>query len=303
MMFTTGYAYDIFGVKWALFIGTFFSGASLMLYPLGAPHLWILYTGGCLFGIGLDIVAANTLIIDYVEVKSRGKALSFSFMGVCFGSVLSSLVLLKFTIKLDPLFSWAIMSGVMVVFSISMLLTASEPRDRFKKEDAGKPILRKIWDLTKGIGKAVKKNPNLLIGWIMSNLIEGPIMIFETYIFAWLEAFCPDDGSGPFSNFDDVYNYYEFTSALGSILAFFVLFFAGSVADKVNFKVFMPITLLLRAGVYYATFNITNPVAQSYLFWTAVPLCHVTFYVCEVGMKGYLLKLYPTEIRGMCIMA
>jgi hypothetical protein len=45
-MFLTGYVYDIFGVKWALFFGTFISAASLMLYPLGAPHLWILYTGG-----------------------------------------------------------------------------------------------------------------------------------------------------------------------------------------------------------------------------------------------------------------
>ena len=131
-MFLTGYVYDICGVKWTLFTGTFFAGASLMLYPLGAPHLWILVTGGSLFGLGLDLIGANTLVVDYVEKKDRGKALSLSMMGVCAGVILSNQVLLEFTRDLDPLLAWAIMAGMMVAFSISMLLTLSEPQNRQK---------------------------------------------------------------------------------------------------------------------------------------------------------------------------
>jgi MFS family permease len=67
-MFFTGYVYDIIGVRYTLFIATLFAGGSLMLYPLGAPHLWILVTGSSLFGIGLDLIGSNTLIIDFVEV-------------------------------------------------------------------------------------------------------------------------------------------------------------------------------------------------------------------------------------------
>ena len=68
-----------------------------MLYPLGAPHLWILVTGGSLFGLGLDLIGANTLVVDYVEKKDRVKALSLSMMGVCAGVILSNQVLLEFT--------------------------------------------------------------------------------------------------------------------------------------------------------------------------------------------------------------
>jgi len=29
---------------------------------------------------------------------------------------------------------------------------------------------------------------------------------------------------------------------------------------------------------------------------------HVTFYITQVAMQSYLLKIYPKEIRGMCKM-
>jgi hypothetical protein len=119
-------------------------------------------------------------------------------MGVCAGVIISNQVLLHFTRDLTPLLAWTIMSGVMLAFSISMLMTLSEPKDREKSIDRSKPVYRKIWDLTIGILKAVKKNPNLLIGWIMNVLISGPILIFELYFMSWLQAWCPDDGSGPF---------------------------------------------------------------------------------------------------------
>jgi len=73
-----------------------------------------------------------------------------------------------------------------VAFSISMLLTISEPKDRVKKEDLKKPFLRKVLDLTINIFKAVLKNPNLLIGWIMEVFISGPIIILEIYLYMWL---------------------------------------------------------------------------------------------------------------------
>lgn len=139
-MFITGYVYDIVGVRWTLAIATFFSGASLMLYPLGAPHLWLLYTGGCLFGIGLDLIGGSTLIIDFVETKDRGKAVTLGMMGVCAGVILSNQVLVHLTFDLDPILSWGIMAGMMVLFSLSMFMTIDEPKDRITKEYDGKSV-------------------------------------------------------------------------------------------------------------------------------------------------------------------
>jgi len=259
-MFLTGYVYDIVGVRYTLCLATFFAGFGLMFYPLGAPHLWILVTGVCLFRLGADLIGANTLIIDYVEKKSRAKALSFSFMGVCAGVVLSNLVLVHFTRDLDPLITWSIMSGMMIAFSITMFLTLSEPKNRVKREDAEKPVLKKIWELTINILKAVKKNPNLLIGWIMNVLVSGPILILEMYYYNWLKSFQPKDGSGPFPDSDTFMNYYELQSTLGSVFALVLLFFAGSVIDKINFRIILPVTLLMRAGIFYMVSIITNPV-------------------------------------------
>jgi len=80
------------------------------------------------------------------------------------------------------------------------------------------------------------------------------------------------------------------------------LYFAGSIIDRVDFRIIMPIAILFRAGVFYMVYTIQNPVTQPYLFWTFCPMMHVAYYFTEVAMKGYLLKIYPKEIRGMCIM-
>lgn len=107
---------------------------------------------------------------------------------------------------------------------------------------------------------AMKKRPNLLIGWIMNVLVQGPIMIFELYFFSWLQAWCPDDGTGPFPDQDTMMNYYELQSTLGSICAFFVLYVVGTFVDKIHFRVMLPITLIMRACVYYLVFTIKDPV-------------------------------------------
>jgi len=55
-MFLCGYVYDIVGVRYTLSLACFLGGASLMFYPLGAPNFNILVIGGCLFGIGEDLI-------------------------------------------------------------------------------------------------------------------------------------------------------------------------------------------------------------------------------------------------------
>ena len=121
-----------------------------------------------------------------MEVKDRGKALSFSFMGVCLGVILSNMVLVHFTRDLDPLLSWSIMAGMMIAFAISMFLTLNEPLDPEKPVNQDKPLLTKIKDLSINILKGVKENPNLLIGWIMNVIIGGPMDVLITYFFSWL---------------------------------------------------------------------------------------------------------------------
>lgn len=81
------------------------------------------------------------------------------------------------------------------------------------------------------------------------------------------------------------------------------MYFAGSLIDKISIRVALPLTLLVRAGVYYIVFTIQNPVEESYKFWICCPMMHVCYYFTEVAIKSYLYKIYPEEIRGMCFSA
>lgn len=92
-------------------------------------------------------------------------------MGVCLGVILSNQILVHFTRDLDPLLAWAIMAGMMILFALSMFMTLDEPKDKERMVNSDKSFLTKVKELSINILKGVKKNPNLLIGWIMNIII------------------------------------------------------------------------------------------------------------------------------------
>ena len=61
-------------------------------------------------------------------------------------------------------------------------------------------------ELVKQVGKAVKNNPHLLIGWMLLVISGSPMMIAEVYLMSWLNAF---NKEGDFPSKDTMYHFYE----------------------------------------------------------------------------------------------
>jgi MFS family permease len=141
--------------------------------------------------------------MDYVIKADRGKAYGYTVMGVCIGVLLSLNALYAFTRKLDPLISWSIMGSLYVFIGIICIICIREPVDIEKKESS---VLQQMKDLTVNVCKAIKKNPNLLIGWFLLTLFSSPKIIFEVYLISWLES---EVKNGHFPDEDSKAHYYQ----------------------------------------------------------------------------------------------
>ena len=80
------------------------------------------------------------------------------------------------------------------------------------------------------------------------------MIVFEIYIMSWLRSFNKDGGPLPDEN--DVYNLYQYQGIAGCGAAFVLLGFVGKLADTLSPKVFLPITLLVRALFFFMAFKI-----------------------------------------------
>lgn len=125
-------------------------------------------------------------------------------MGVSLGVIVSLNGLFYFIKDMDPLVGWGIMGGLYILFAFILLAIIREPVDIEKKTDG---ICTQIKDLSIGICKAVGKNPNLLIGWIIAMLAGMPMMILEVYLMSWLNSLNKDN---LFPTKDDMYQFYQF---------------------------------------------------------------------------------------------
>lgn len=61
----------------------------------------------------------------------------------------------------------------------------------------------------------------------------------------------------------------------------------------------LPLSLLVRALVFYSVYCISDP--TNWLFFITVPLTHVCYYIVVIVQTSYMQKMYPKEIRGMCM--
>ena len=77
----------------------------------------------------------------------------------------------------------------------------------------------------------------------------------------------------------------------------------GAVIDKISVKIMLPITFVIRAGVYYMCYVITDPWDHKVRFYATVPFIHVTLYMVNLVITSYLAKMYPKNIRGLCMTA
>lgn len=138
------------------------------------------------------------LVPDYVDNDQIGKGVAFSLMGMNLGIIISLGVLFQFTKDLDPLISWRIMGGVMLVFSILMACMISEPPERVVSNDG---LLKRLKTLSRNSYKACKYNHNLIFGLLLEMFSGGPMVIFEIYVMSWLNGFY-DEEKGPIYDHD-----------------------------------------------------------------------------------------------------
>ena len=115
MLIASGYIYDIFGRRWTIFWATFLGGLSLNIIPRGAPNEWMFIAGTSLFNLLICPLQASPLIIDYVAKESIGTAISFGMIGLSLGVICTLLVVFEFTKDLDPLYSWGVMSALLII--------------------------------------------------------------------------------------------------------------------------------------------------------------------------------------------
>lgn len=102
---------------------------------------------------------------------------------------------------------------------------------------------------------------------------------------SWLQGFV-DEVNGPIKHKADVYNYYRIQGIGGCGLAFILLGFVGSLADKVSVKIVLPCTFLFRALVFFLAYLIKDP--RSVTFYLVVPLTHVSYYACTIVVLSYI---------------
>ena len=114
------------------------------------------------------------MIKDYVIKNDRGKATALCIMALSLGIVVALQVLFRLIKDIDAFIAWGVMGGIMIMSSIILLKIIKEPVDIEKSSDG---ICKQIKDLVVQIGKAIRKNPNLLIGWLIQIFAQSPELI------------------------------------------------------------------------------------------------------------------------------
>ena len=112
MTFASGYIFDIFGRRNTLFLLFVLSGCCFVIFPIVAPNQNLYYMMACIYTLLATPINNNPLVQDYVQVESRGTAVSLSMMGLALGIIISLSVLFQFTKNLDPVISWGVMSVI-----------------------------------------------------------------------------------------------------------------------------------------------------------------------------------------------
>ena len=67
--------------------------------------------------------------MDYVIKEDRGKAISYTIMGITLGVIVSLNVVFTLIKNLDPTLGWGIMGGLYVLFAFILLSIIKEPVD------------------------------------------------------------------------------------------------------------------------------------------------------------------------------
>ena len=122
------------------------------------------------------------------------------------------------------------------------------------------------------------------------------MVIFEIYIMSWLNGF-EDSESGPIYTDDQKTLLYQYQGIAGCLGSFILLYFVGTITDKISSKITLPLSFLIRGGVFFSAYFVNNP--NGWMFHVVTPLMYVCQYSVVIILMSYLNKMYPKDIRGM----
>ena len=70
-------------------------------------------------------------------------------------------------------------------------------------------------------------------------------------------------------------------------------------ADRISVKCLLPFTLLFRSLMFFLASRIDDP-TTGFGFYVLMSFVYLSYYSVITVHLGYLCKLYPKEIRGIC---
>lgn len=99
--FGVGYAFEILGRKWTIFL-SFASTAMIYVWiPFTAPSYPMLVFARCAIGVTMAAPISHPLIADYVHKKSQGKAVALQGIGLVAGELFAMGVLFNMTKEMN----------------------------------------------------------------------------------------------------------------------------------------------------------------------------------------------------------
>ena len=158
------------------------------------------------------------------------------------------------------------MGCIYICTGILCFVYIREPVDIEKKEGS---VCSQMKELTTNVCKAIKKNPNLVMGWILLTLFGCPKIIEEVYFMSWLNS---EVTNGHFPDEDAKAHFYEKSITMGYIFLLIFIPFYSWLIDKVSMKISTIVGLAIRATLFYLAYRIEDPETQKAYFFTVVPL-------------------------------
>lgn len=129
--FFIGFAYDILGRKWTLFISFMCAAIILSAIPWTAPNVlpWLLVCR-MLIQITFCAPAASPLPADYIHKESLGIGSAMQGIGFILGEVISMGVLFRITDIVKPEWGFGIVSILVIIIAFSLLFMITEAKLR-----------------------------------------------------------------------------------------------------------------------------------------------------------------------------
>ncbi|ABK74933.1 MFS transporter [Mycolicibacterium smegmatis] len=251
---------DRLGRKWVLMLTIALMGGSSTLIgvlPTGeqvgalAPILLVVLRIAQGFGAGAEQAGATTLMAEYSPVRRRGFYSALPFVGIMLGTLLASAVFVGLgQVPDDALLGWVwripflasiFLIGVAVLIRLrlkeSPTFVTLEKRDQVSQKPFRELLQSSRPTVWRGIGLRMAEN--------------GGSYIYQTLSITYVSALGVQKSVGPLA------------VAIGAVIGFFVIPFAGSLSDRFGrmrvYRVGAVIQLVL-AAVAWPLLSLGNPV-------------------------------------------